>query len=200
MKSREVVSRTRNYATIVYPESAPANWQEILADMHIPALISPVHDKDVTADGEIKKPHYHVIIMFGGVKTKKQAKEIIDKIDGVGVEVVNNLGTYARYLIHQDNLDKAQYSASDVVAVSGADYSAITYIPADDLNLIGEMLKYINDNQITSFAVFTNACANEHLDWLRVLALKKTSYFFMQYMKSMNWSEPQIFDKLEEDN
>ena len=40
MKSREVVSRTRNYATIVYPESAPANWQEILADMHIPALIN----------------------------------------------------------------------------------------------------------------------------------------------------------------
>ena len=198
MKSREAVSRTRNYATIVYPESAPANWQEILADMHIPALISPVHDKDVTADGEIKKPHYHVIIMFGGVKTKKQAKEIIDKIDGVGVEVVNNLATYARYLIHQDNPDKAQYSVSDVVAVSGADYSAITYIPVDDLSIIGEMLKYINDNQITSFAVFTNFCVREHLEWLRVLALKKTSYFFKEYMKSLDWSASQILN--EEDN
>ena len=51
----------------MYPESAPENWREILADLHIPVLISPLHDKDVTPDGEIKKAHYHVIIMYGGV-------------------------------------------------------------------------------------------------------------------------------------
>ena len=45
-----------------------------MADLHIPVLISPLHDKDVTPDGEIKKAHYHVIIMYGGVKTAAQAE------------------------------------------------------------------------------------------------------------------------------
>lgn len=189
MSKKESPSRTRNYATIVYPESAPDNWQELISNMHIPALISPLHDKDVTDDGVIKKPHYHVIIMFGGVKTKAQAQDTISKFGGVGVEAVQNLTAYARYLTHLDNPEKVQYSATDVVALSGADYSAVTYIPIDDLSVIGQMLQYINDNQITSFAVFANVCAVENPDWLRMLALKKTSYFFMQYLKSVTWSE-----------
>ncbi|MDU2191324.1 MAG: Rep family protein, partial [Klebsiella pneumoniae] len=39
--------RTRNFTTIVYPESAPENWLEILQQLFVPALVSPLHDKDV---------------------------------------------------------------------------------------------------------------------------------------------------------
>lgn len=195
MSKTESPSRTRNYATIVYPESAPENWREILADLHIPVLISPLHDKDVTPDGGIKKAHYHVIIMFGGVKTIAQAEAIIKKIGGVGVVPINHLPAYARYLIHLDDPDKAQYDVHDVTALSGADYDAITYIPADDLSCIVDMLHFINVNQISSFATFADICAMEHKEWLRVLALKKTSYFFMQYLKSVTWTESLIIDK-----
>lgn len=38
--------RTRNFATIVYPESAPENWKSILENEIVPALISPLHDKE----------------------------------------------------------------------------------------------------------------------------------------------------------
>ena len=51
--------RKRNYATLVYPDSAPENWQEILSELKVPVFISPLHDKDVNADGKPKKPHYH---------------------------------------------------------------------------------------------------------------------------------------------
>ncbi len=187
MKNKETVSRTRNYATIVYSESAPQDWQEILASLHIPALISPLHDRDMTADGEIKKPHYHVIVMFSGVKTQKQAKDIMTKIGGVGAEAVNSLTAYARYLIHEDNPDKAQYSANDVVALSGADYETITYIPPDELSVIVDIIDYIYKNQIRSFARLVNVCKNKNKEWLRVIVLKKTSYFFFQYIKSLAW-------------
>ena len=156
MSKTESPSRTRNYATIVYPESAPENWREILADLHIPVLISPLHDKDVTSDGDAKKAHYHVIIMFGGVKTIAQAESIIKKIGGVGVVPINHLPAYARYLIHLDDPDKAQYDVHDITALSGADYDAITYIPADDLSYVVEMLQFINANQISSFAVLAD--------------------------------------------
>lgn len=46
------------------------------------------------------------------------------------------------------------------------DYDAITYIPADDLSCIVDMLQFINANQISSFSVFADICALEHKEWL----------------------------------
>ncbi|MDF9661329.1 Rep family protein, partial [Bacillus cereus] len=39
--------RTRNWTFIVYPESTPENWREIINDLHTPWIESPLHDKDV---------------------------------------------------------------------------------------------------------------------------------------------------------
>mgnify|MGYP001119512819 CR=1 FL=1 len=79
--------RTRNYATVVYPESADKNWKENLVQQFVPVFVSPLHDKDENPTGEKKKPHYHVLIMFDGVKTKDQAKAVIEAFGGVGCEV-----------------------------------------------------------------------------------------------------------------
>lgn len=95
--------RTRNWATVVYPESAPADWKMILQEECVPALVSPIHDKDVNADGEIKKEHYHVMILFDGVKTQEQAQEIFSAIGGVGVEPIKSVRSYARYLGHKSS-------------------------------------------------------------------------------------------------
>lgn len=47
-------SRTRNFMTIVYPDSVntPENWISILSDECIPMFISPLHDKDTEDDME----------------------------------------------------------------------------------------------------------------------------------------------------
>lgn len=78
--------RTRNFATVLYPESAPNDWKVLLQEQRIPALISPLHDKDINLDGTLKKEHYHVMILFEGVHTKEQAGEVFAKIGGVGIE------------------------------------------------------------------------------------------------------------------
>ena len=115
-------SRTRNYATVVYPESAPEDWQTILEECFVPAFISPLHDSDVNPGGEIKKAHYHVVIMFDSVKTIEQAVAVFEKIGGVGCEKVNSIRGYARYLCHLDNPEKFQYPQEKVRALCGADY------------------------------------------------------------------------------
>ena len=76
-KKSNTTARYRNYATVVYPDSAPENWQDIIAELKIPVFISPLHDKDKNANGEDKKPHYHVEILFDSQKTKAQAEEVI---------------------------------------------------------------------------------------------------------------------------
>ena len=81
---KTTTARFRNFATVVYPESAPEKWQETLSEQFVPAFISPLHEKDINPTGEPKKPHFHVIIMFDGIKTTEQAKEIFEKIGGVG--------------------------------------------------------------------------------------------------------------------
>lgn len=184
--------RLRNFATVVYPESAPENWLETLDGLHVPAFVSPLHNQDVNPDGSPKKPHWHVLIMFAGVKTKEQAQAVIDAIGGVGCESVSTVRGYARYLVHADNPEKAQYSKSDVRAFSGADYDAIAHLPTDDVKMIREMMEFIRANQIASFALFADICANGHEDWFRAL-VTKSAYFIKEYIKSLTWetSQPQ---------
>ena len=102
--------RTRNYATVVYPSkeylenigskyngangygSAPEDWKERLSELHVPVLISPLHDRDKNPDKSIKKPHYHVLFMFDTVKDfETQVKPIFELIGGVGRETVRCL-------------------------------------------------------------------------------------------------------------
>ena len=184
--------RLRNFATVVYPESAPENWLEVLDGLHVPAFVSPLHNQDINPDGSPKKPHWHVLIMFAGVKTKAQAQAVIDAIGGVGCESVSTVRGYARYLVHADNPEKAQYSKSDVRAFSGADYDAITHLPTDDVKMVREMMEYIRVNQIASFAQFADVCAVDHEEWFRALVTKST-YFIKEYIKSLVWetSQPQ---------
>lgn len=179
--------RIRNYATIVYPESAPGDWQDILSSLHVPALISPLHDKDTNPDGTAKKAHYHVLILFDEVKSGQQAKQLTEKFGGVGVEPVHSIRAYARYLAHMDDPEKAPYDVNDVVALGGADFNAITHASADDGSTLREMITYIRTNQITSFARFSDICAMNNEKWFSTLVLKRNSYFFMEYIKSLNW-------------
>ena len=144
--------RTRNYASVVYPESAPDNWQDILSEQFVPAFISPLHDNDFNPTGEVKKPHYHVVIMFDSVKTKDQAIEVFSKIGGVGCEVIQSIRGYARYLCHLDNPEKAQYSQELVRSLCGADYSSVIGLVTDKYKAIGEMIDFCREKNVYSYS------------------------------------------------
>lgn len=179
--------RTRNFATVIYPESAPENWQDILVEQFVPAFISPLHNFDFNPTGELKKEHYHVIIMFEGVKTTDQAKAIFEKIGGVGCEVVQSLRGYARYLCHLDNPDKAQYSVEDVRALCGADYSGTIGLVTDKYKAIGEMIDFCIENNIVSYAELLEFCRLNRFDWFRVLCDNGT-VVMKEYLKSRLWT------------
>ena len=96
--------RTRNFATVVYPESAPEDWINKLEELHVAVLVSPLHDKDINPSGEPKIPHYHVLLMFESPKDfETQIQPIFDSIGAVGRELVNSARGYARYLCHLYN-------------------------------------------------------------------------------------------------
>lgn len=179
--------RTRNYATIVYPESAPDNWQDILSQQFIPVFISPLHDKDVNPTGEPKKPHYHVVIAFENVKTKEQAQDIINLVNGVGCEIVQSLRGYARYLCHLDNPEKEQYNQNDVKCFCGADYASTIGLATDKYKALGEMQDFCEQYNIVSFFVLSKYARTHRMDWYRILC-DCGSVFMREYLKSRKWS------------
>lgn len=185
-KSTSGRGRTRNFATVVYPESAIENWQDILSDEHIPAFISPLHDKDLNPTGECKKPHYHVLIMFEGVKTMEQAIETFNKINGVGCEVVQSLRGYARYLCHLDNPEKHQYSVDDIKMLCGADYFNVTSLVTDKYKAIKEIIEFCNDYEVYAYSELLEYCSVNRFDWFRVLCDNGT-VVVKEYLKSKVW-------------
>jgi hypothetical protein len=180
--------RTRNFATVVYPDSAPENWQEILSEMRVPCFISPLHDKDVNPDGEIKKPHWHVQFVFDSVKTDEQVQEIIDTIGGVGLERINSYRGYARYLCHLDNPEKHQYLPEEVRSLCGADYIGAIGLVTDKYKAIGEMIDFCMEKGIDSYMELIVYARNERQNWFRVLCDNGT-VVIKEFLKSKTWTE-----------
>lgn len=186
-KSRD--TRTRNFATVVYPESAPEDWQDILARHCVPAFISPLHDKDVNPTGEPKKPHYHVVLMFEGKKSPSQVKEVFDTINGVGCEVVKSLRGYARYLCHLDNPEKAQYEPSEVRCIA-SDYFGTIGLAIDKYVALGEMQDFCEQYNVVSFYLLSKYARANRPDWHRILC-DCGSVYMREYLKSKQWSQEQ---------
>lgn len=188
MASNETKSRgagrTRNFATLVYPDSAPPDWLRIAGELQVPMFVSPLHKDDVNElDEAQKKPHWHVIIMFDSVKTKEQAVEVFKQIGGVGCQVVQSLRGSARYLCHLDNPEKAQYSVDDVRCFGGADYPSIIGLAIDKYKAIGEMLDYLDLHTDMAYYELLMYARQERFDWFRILCDSGT-YVIKEYIKS----------------
>ena len=186
--------RTRYYATVVYPESAPENWLDILREMKFNVLVSPLHDKDVNPDdGEIKKAHYHVLMLFDGVKSKDQVTLIRDAIGGVGFEVVNSVRGYARYLCHLDNPEKYQYDPADVLSIGNEDYQALISLPSDKYGHIREMIDWCEENNNFFYSDLLRYSMQNREDWFRTLCDNGT-YVMKEYLKSRDFKRRNTSD------
>lgn len=180
------MSRTRNYATIVYPESAPNNWVGILENECVPCFISPLHDKDMEATGEPKKAHYHVMVMFSNVKTEKQAQQIFDKINGVGIVTINDIRAYSRYLCHLDSYEKYKYQIEDVISLGGANYFDVISLASDKYTTIREMILWCKENNVIIYSDLLEYASIHKHDWFRVLCDNGTMVM-KEYLKSVGY-------------
>lgn len=188
--------RTRNFATVVYPESAPEDWIERLDQQHVAALISPLHDRDVNPSGEPKKPHYHVMIMFESpTEFESKVAPIFEAIGGVGRETINSSRGYARYLCHLDNPEKAQYDPAEVRCLAGANYQAITNLPTDDIKQLGEVFRFIREHEILSLAELLEICEINNPDWFSMIAMSR-AYIVDKFIKSLTWERESGYVRL----
>lgn len=183
-------TRIRNFGTIVYPESAPPNWLEILEGLKVAAFVSPLHDHDRKENGQPKKPHWHVMFMFDGKKSVKQVRKMFAQIGGVGCELVNSMRGYARYMCHLDSdpEKKYRYSIDDVRCFGGSDYADTIGLAKDKYHAIAEMIEYVDKANVRSFSVLLRYASVHRRDWFRVLTDSST-YVVSTYIKSLDFDE-----------
>jgi hypothetical protein len=164
---------------------------ELLAETHIPALISPLHDRDLDEDGNTKKPHYHVVLMFDGPTTQKRANEIIEPFCGTkSAEYIKSLRGYVRYLAHLDNPEKAQYKPEEIVALNGANLGDMLKLSQFDKNqIVGEIMGFCEKEEIYELSALTKYAIINRDDWFAVIVEKP--YLLTQYLASLRHSSRQ---------
>ena len=188
------VSRTRNYACVVYPESAPKNWISILDSFHVASFISPLHEHDIDIEvsdfGEVvetpKKSHYHVMIMFDSVKTSSQAMEIFSIIGGVGCIPIGSTRGYARYMCHLDNPEKYQYDINDVRQFGGADYLEVISTNTDKYLITHEIIEFIQSSNIHLYCDLVEYASENNYSWFKCLRDSPTFWFI--FLKSKGYA------------
>lgn len=144
----------RNWAFVVYPESLPLNWEEIISETGLPMAFSPLHDKDINPTGESKKPHYHVICYYENSTTSRAVKEnVTDKLNGtIPIKLESMTGMY-RYHLHLDNPEKYQYDDRDRKFFNGFDVNKVDSLTYTEISkLLQQIQSFIRDNGITEYS------------------------------------------------
>ncbi|MCC9879129.1 replication protein, partial [Streptococcus agalactiae] len=120
--------RVRNWSWIVYPESAPENWRDILDETGEKWIESPLHDRDINeTPSEIKNQHWHVIVSIKKKKSYEQALDIARQLNSPAPKKVASLQGAVQYIWHRNKPEKAQYNKSEGVAHHG--FKSRHYLP-----------------------------------------------------------------------
>lgn len=190
-------SKSYNWEIIVWQE----HWSDVL-DLHVeigglrcPALLSPLHDIDRYSQGkhkgELKKPHWHLLLFSDSTKTFKQMAQIDLNLnqsgDGANVYPVLSKAGAVHYLTH-DGYEipgyKFKYDNKDVVEFGGAVYADLFKLKSDSNFTM--LINIINNNDINTYSgllQFLYDCPDFH--YLIEEASKKC-YALQQYM----WEAP----------
>lgn len=194
-------TRTRTWTCVLYPDSVPENWKDLIDDMHIEWIESPLHDSDKNATGEFKKPHWHILLVFGGVKAYEQVKELTDALNAPIPERCHNAKAMVRYMAHLDNPDKAQYNISDIKPHGGVDLSEMLRPSSSErYTIISEMITYVKGTRITEFQdLMDYARQNEFDRWFPLLC-DNSAYVVNQYIKSQKYRTCMIETNVVDEN
>ena len=176
--------RSNKWAFLLYQESAPENYLEILEEMHVPFVLSPWHDKDVNRQtGEFKKSHKHGALFFDSLKSYSQVSELLtEKLNTPShVEIVMSPKGMYDYFIHAENPEKTPYDIEDIESGCGFELNKFLVQQNSD-DFTTEVIDNIEENDFTEFEELV-WYARDNNTALLGLIIERT-YFFARYLDS----------------
>lgn len=188
-KKNQPIIKKRNWAFVLYPESAPENWLETLRNTGLSIAISPLHDKDLNPDGEPKKAHYHIIMAYNGPTSYNVVKQLTDNLYQPIPQPLEQIKGYYRYFTHQDNPEKAQYHASEIVCLNGFNIlDFVDYTKSEVLKAKKELVNLILEQGFIEYCDFVNYVLFNRSD-LQFDVASGNTLFFNSYLKSAKFKD-----------
>lgn len=196
--------KKRNWAFLVYPTkeqleklgseydgsdgygTLPNDWQQRLQLSGLRYAISPLHDKDLLEDGsgKTKKPHYHVIVVYGAPTTYNNVKSLTDSLNAPIPQALEQVRGYYRYLTHKDNADKHQYDDKDIITGGGfniADFVELTKGEVSEIKF--KLQTLIREQDMTEYEQFMDY-VQDNFDRTVYDVASSNTLFFNTYLRS----------------
>ncbi len=184
MTTKKSNVKKRNWAFVLYPESAPVNWIEILQQTGLQCVISPLHDKDLDPTGEPKKPHYHIILCYSGPTSFNVVRALCDSLNQPIPQALEQVRGYYRYLTHKDNPEKYQYSDEDIQPLNGFNISDFVELSKSEILEIKKKLQeLIRTECIIEYSDFMDYLLDNGMS-LEYEVGSNNTYFFEKYIAS----------------
>lgn len=183
-------AKSRYWTAIVYEDSAPPDWRDIIQISGLKCAISPYHDKDIIPTGEPKKPHWHIVLCWDGPTTYGNARSFVqDKLHTPIPQDLKNIRGMYNYLTHKDNPEKAQYDEAQIEHLNGfclSDFVELTRGEVD--KAIKNAFRIVREFEITEYSGLLDFLEDNGFgdEWDVV---KNHVMLFNTYLTSRRWSE-----------
>ena len=180
--------RSNKWAFLLYQDSAPKNYLDILEELHIPFVLSPWHNKDINKEtGEFKKAHKHGALYFDSLKSYSQVSELLTKNLNTPAHVepvMSPKGMYD-YFTHAENPEKTLYDINEIETGCGFELDKFLINNNSD-EFLSMVIDIIEERNFTEFNNLVRYARTEN-PLLLHLIIDKT-YFFAKYLDSRRHS------------
>lgn len=174
--------RSTYWGFLLYKESAPKNYLEILKSFQVDFCLSPLHDKDVWTQqdeqdnpehiaGTPKKEHIHGIFRFQSMKSFSQVKELTDKLNAPFPIRIISISKSVQYFVHKNDPEKHQYDRKDIVdyCFGVDDYFITQPTIAEKIQYLDDMRIWVRKNSVVRFSDLMDEAMGNRLDtWGRL--------------------------------
>lgn len=177
--------KKRYWACILYPDSLPDGWQDMLMQTGLSCAISPLHDSDVNADGSPKKNHFHALFCYAG-PTSFNSVVVIARgmLHGTLPIPIESPRGYYRYFCHLDSPNKAQYDPKDITHFNGFNQSDLLDMTKSEvIECKKKLQRLIIENEIFEYSEFCDYVMLNESDDMYDVATSHT-LFFNAYIRS----------------
>lgn len=184
--------KNRQWTAVLFNENMRENWREEIDNLVQLPYAYCVHDKGLTLEnGDHRKVHTHVILVWPAPTTQKHAVEVFDRLSAPGkkafasIEPVYNAGRMYDYLIHdtEDCHKKGKYQFKKAERITGNNYDIGSYVQVS-MTEKNEMFDALTDLILTeligNFAEFISSARlryPEQIDLMREVVRGHSGYF-----------------------
>ena len=178
--------RSNKWAFLIYEESTPSNYQDILEQMHIPYILSPWHNQDIDqSTGLIKKSHKHGALFFDSLKSYSQVSELLQQHLNTPrhIEIIMSPKGMFDYFIHASNSDKTLYDINDIESGCGCGFDLNQFLlDQGQSEVFNNIIDMIENHNFIEFQDLVMYARQHHPSYLNLIIQR--TYFFAKYLDS----------------